>query len=182
MTTSHLDVWEREVGSIEDANLINPAIGVETCVRLKREVAVRVTEGATTLPNAPAGHVFLPLARLRRPPNQAEITAQHIEDMRLFFHSPQGTRVVSFVPAFLPITDSPYAASGENLPEWNINPSYSRIANPNTFIQVPKYHAFKTHNEAAAGILPLTLPDGPAYPVSIFRERYSDSTANCCGS
>jgi hypothetical protein len=126
----YLDVWEREVGSVEDANLVNPAIGVETCVRLKREAAVRVTEGATTLPNAPAGHVFLPLARLRRPPNQAEITVQHIEDMRLFFHSPQGTRVVSFMPAFLPITDSPYAASGEKLPEWNINPSYSRLASP----------------------------------------------------
>lgn len=154
----YVDVWEREVGSVEDANLINPAIGVETCVRLKREVAVRVTEGATTLPNAPAEHVFLPLARLRRPVNQAEITAQHIEDMRPFFHSPQGTRVVSFFPAFLPITDSPYAASGENLPTWHINPSYSRVANAS--ILVPKYHAFKTHEEAAAGILPLTLPDG----------------------
>ena len=41
----YLDVWEREVGSDEDANFINPAIGVETCVRLKREAAVRVAEG-----------------------------------------------------------------------------------------------------------------------------------------
>jgi hypothetical protein len=156
----YLDVWEREVGSIEDESLVHPAIGVETCVRLKRAVAVRVTESATTLPNAPTGHVFLPLARLRRPPNQAEITEQHIEDIRPFFHSPQGTRVVSFFPAFLPITDSPYAASGENLPTWHINPSYSRDTNTNASILVPKYHAFKTHNEAAAGILPLTLPDG----------------------
>ena len=151
-------------------------------MRLKREAAVRVTEGATTLPNAPAGHVFLPLARLRRPPNQAEITVQHIEDMRLFFHSPQGTRVVSFVPSFLPITDSPYAASGEKLPEWNIKPSYSRLASPNTFIQVPKYHAFKTHNEAAAGILPLTLPDRARLSSFYISGTIFDSTANCSGS
>ncbi|NOT56622.1 MAG: hypothetical protein HOP18_18645, partial [Deltaproteobacteria bacterium] len=110
----YLDVWDREVGSAEDANLINPAIGVETSVRLKREAAVRVAEGTTDLPTAPAGHVFLPLARLRRPRNQAQIT--NIEDLRPFFHSSRGTpRVLSFFPAFLPITNSPYAASGENL-------------------------------------------------------------------
>src|SRR5215471_9823706 len=34
---AYLDVWEREVRSTEDANLIHPAIGVETCVRIKRE-------------------------------------------------------------------------------------------------------------------------------------------------
>src|SRR5262245_31600018 len=71
----YLDVWEREVESIEDTNLVNPAIGVETAVRLKREAAVRVVEGVgegtTTLPTAPAGHVFLPLAVLRRPRTQA---------------------------------------------------------------------------------------------------------------
>jgi hypothetical protein len=153
----YLDVWDREVGSVEDANLINPAIGVETCLRLKREAAVRVTEGATTLPtNVPAGHVFFPLALLRRPVGDRQIT--DIKDIRPFFHSPQGTQVVSFFPAFLPITNSPFAASGENLPAWNINPSNSRVAT--TVIVVPKFHAFKTHNEAAAGILPLTLPDG----------------------
>ena len=97
----YLDVWDREVGSVEDANLINPAIGVETCVRLKREAAVRVAEGTTTLPTAPAGHAFLPLALLRRPRNQALIT--NIESIRPFFHSPQGTGVVSFFPAFLPV-------------------------------------------------------------------------------
>ena len=89
----YLDVWDREVGSTEDTNLINPAIGVETCVRLKREAAVRVAEGTTTLPTAPAGHAFLPLALLRRPRNQAEITSQHIENMPTRFFTARGDPV-----------------------------------------------------------------------------------------
>ena len=41
----YLDVWEREVDAEEDENLVNPAIGIETCVRLKQEWCVRVDEG-----------------------------------------------------------------------------------------------------------------------------------------
>jgi hypothetical protein len=39
-----LDVWEREVGALEDKELINDDIGIETAVRLKREWVVRVLE------------------------------------------------------------------------------------------------------------------------------------------
>ena len=98
----YLDVWDREIGSDEDASLINPAIGVETCVRLKREAAVRVAEGTTTLPAAPMGHAFLPLALLRRPRNQAQITS--FENIRPFFHSPQGIGVVCFFRGFCRFT------------------------------------------------------------------------------
>src|SRR2546430_755357 len=59
---AYLDVWKREVRSAEDTTLINPTIGVETCVRLKREAALRVEEGTTLLPSAAAGHIFMPLA------------------------------------------------------------------------------------------------------------------------
>src|SRR4029453_1619815 len=48
----YLDIWEREIGTSEDANLINPAIGIETCVRIKREAGVRVAEGRRLLPGA----------------------------------------------------------------------------------------------------------------------------------
>jgi hypothetical protein len=147
----YLDVWEREVGSAEDANLINPAIGVETSVRLKREAAVRVAEGTTTLPSAPTGHVFLPLALLHRPVNQAAIT--DIEDIRPFFHSPQGTRLVSFFPAFLPLRN-PFPGGDLKLPEWHT--SFARTINR---VIVPKFGAVKMPNEAATGILPLQLPD-----------------------
>src|SRR5262245_47254857 len=63
---AYLDVWEREVGSDEDPNIVNGAIGIETCVRLKRDAALRVAEGTTSLPTAPAGHTFLSLAVLQR--------------------------------------------------------------------------------------------------------------------
>jgi len=147
----YLDVWDREVGSTEDTNLINPAIGVETCVRIKREAAVRVAEGTATLPSAPTGHVFLPLALLHRPVNQAAIT--DIEDIRPFFHSPQGTRLVSFFPAFLPLLN-PFPGGDLKLPEWHT--SFARTINR---VIVPKFVAVKMPNEAATGILPLQLPD-----------------------
>jgi hypothetical protein len=148
----YLDVWEREVESVEDTNLINPAIGVETCIRVKREAAVRVAEGTATLPSAPTGHAFLPLALLRRPVNQAVIS--NIEDIRPFFNSPQGKGVVSFFPAFLPVNTTPFFTT--KLPEWRI--AFSVLSNP-LGMEVPKFRALKAQNEAAAGVLPLLLPD-----------------------
>jgi len=148
----YLDVWDREVGSTEDANLINPAIGVETCVRLKREAAVRVAEGTTTLPSAPAGHVFLPLALLRRPVNQAQITS--IESIRPYLHSSQGTGVMSFFPAFLPV-HSVLSGSPTKLSEWRIAFSSNAPAEG----QSPKFRAVKVEAEGATGVLPLILPD-----------------------
>lgn len=80
--TVYLDVWEREVDSGEDSDLINPAIGLETCVRLKREWAVRVAEGSLSLPAPAAGHSFYAIARLNRAAGSAAITAAQIEDLR----------------------------------------------------------------------------------------------------
>jgi|RhiMethySRZTD1v2_1073278.scaffolds.fasta_scaffold91236_4 hypothetical protein len=152
----YLDVWEREVGSTEDTNLVNPAIGVETAVRLKRDVAVRVAEGTETLPPAPAGHLFLPLAVLRRPRTQAQITAQQIEDRRPLLHSPRGSRETSFLPAFLPVS----LPSGTPYPEWKIK--FTMVFQgpfPAPF-RVPKFHASKSNDVGAFGVLPLILPDG----------------------
>jgi hypothetical protein len=148
----YLDVWDREVGSTEDTNLINPAIGVETCVRLKREAAVRVAEGTAELPTAPAGHAFLPLALLHRPRNQEQIT--NIESIRPFFHSPPGTDIVSFFPAFLPVsTSSSSPPFFTKLPEWHI--SFTTVAFAG---EVPKFRAMKPSSNAATGVLPLILP------------------------
>lgn len=87
----YLDVWEREVNSQEDPNLKNEKIGIETCVRRKREWVVRViegTEGSNTTPalpppSFPLGHAFYPLASIKRQPNHAIITANQITDLRL---------------------------------------------------------------------------------------------------
>lgn len=77
-----LDVWEREINSLEDTDLVNPAIGVETAVRLKREWAVRVAEGQANPPVAPAAHSFYPLARISRTAGTAVIAAGSITDLR----------------------------------------------------------------------------------------------------
>jgi len=79
--TVYLDVWEREVDAEEDyEHLVNPKIGIETCVRLKREWAVRVKEGANEPPTSTADHVFYPLAYLRRKLGVAAI--DDIKDLR----------------------------------------------------------------------------------------------------
>ncbi len=79
----YLDVWEREVDAAEDSNLVNEAIGLETCVRLKREWVVRVAENAPTPPAPPGNHRYYPLARLNRAAGQAAISAAQITDLRL---------------------------------------------------------------------------------------------------
>ncbi|MCP4591529.1 MAG: hypothetical protein GY842_12360, partial [bacterium] len=78
--TVYLDVWEREVDSGEDDQIVNPIIGIETCVRTKREWVVRVAEGATELPGPPPGHVFYPLATLDRKAGQDVIDV--VTDLR----------------------------------------------------------------------------------------------------
>lgn len=79
----YLDAWEREVGAIEDLDLKNPAINIETCFRLKREWVVRVAEGSAVLPaTIPAGHVFYTLATLRRTAGQPIIAVADITDLR----------------------------------------------------------------------------------------------------
>ena len=62
----YLDCFEREVNSAEDTFLVNPAIGIETSVRTKRELVLRVAEGSATLPPPATGHQHMPIAILRR--------------------------------------------------------------------------------------------------------------------
>lgn len=80
--TVYLDVWEREVGALEDPGVVNPAIGIETSVRIRREWVVRVLEGSVTLPKPPAGHVYYELANLVRPAGAADIGGEQITDLR----------------------------------------------------------------------------------------------------
>jgi uncharacterized protein DUF6519 len=83
----YLDVWDREVSSAEDDALVNPAIGVESCVRLRREWTVRVRPGTTQLPvsgngDFRAGHSYLALALLNRQAGVAAIQATALADQR----------------------------------------------------------------------------------------------------
>ena len=131
----YLDIWEREVRSTEDSNLINPAIGVETCVRVKRDLALRVAEGTRTLPAVPAGHSFVPLAELTRSVGQTDITAGQISDLRPKLFNLRGARSLAFAPAFFA------DGSGANPWSFSVSGALCTVAN-------------------GVGLLPLPLPDG----------------------
>lgn len=139
----YLDIFEREVTSVEDATLINGAIGIETSTRLKREVIVRVAQGSTTPPAPPAGHSFLPIALLNR--NAGPLTAGQIQDVKPYA-LPLGAREVAFAP-FL----SPTTFSGSVYGNWALD----IVAYPNQLV-ARKPSAQLT----ALGIMQLPLPDG----------------------
>ncbi|QQM44571.1 hypothetical protein [Streptomyces liliifuscus] len=133
----YLDVWEREVGQAEDGEIVNPVIGVETAVRLKREFTVRVVEGGTALPGAPGGHFFTPLGVLNRAAGGAVIQVGEIEERRPFLDVGPATRYMSLSPVFPAITGNP---------AWEVGSSG------------PKLFARKPAGVSAVGILPLRLP------------------------
>ena len=82
----YLDVWEWEVDSKVDRNLENVAIGVPTCVRLKRAWVVRVREGKE-LPKSGnsdylENHSYYALAKINYDPRNNAITEGNITDLR----------------------------------------------------------------------------------------------------
>jgi hypothetical protein len=86
--TVYLDVWEREVGPEEDAaHLVHPAIGLPTCVRIRREWAVRVRAGSAAVPSPgdadyAAGHGYYALASLQRRGDDDAVLPLDIRDVR----------------------------------------------------------------------------------------------------
>lgn len=82
-----LDVWEREVNAVEDeAHLVNPSIGIETCVRLRREWVVRVRDGSVVPAPGDADHVvghrYYPLATIQRRAGDGAVNPEDITDLR----------------------------------------------------------------------------------------------------
>jgi hypothetical protein len=153
----YLDTWEREVNSTEDSNLINDKIGIETCVRLRREVAIRVVEGGESLPSAPEGHAFMPLALLNRLAGQAQITIDQIQDIRPYIGI-GGTHQVVFSPLFLPLGTTP---------NWQYVPYFFAILT-----------SLALKDEASpnvTGLLPLVLPNRVRL-VSVTVHGYTIST------
>ncbi|MFF4897847.1 DUF6519 domain-containing protein [Streptomyces sp. NPDC001068] len=83
----YLDLWDREVTAAEDDTLVDPLVGVETCVRVRREWTVRVRPGATQAPAAGdtdhlTGHAYLPLARLTRQAATPAVRPAALTDLR----------------------------------------------------------------------------------------------------
>ncbi len=133
--TIYADVWEQEINSVDDPNLINPAIGVETCVRLRRTVAIRVAEGAAAPPAAPAGHVYLPVAQMNRTANIDVISAAMITDLRVIYATAYGQQTLQLFPNLRPVS---------TLTAWTPSVSDSYSPSGSTY---------------AYGILDLPLPD-----------------------
>lgn len=82
----YLDVWERLVTTQEDASLVLPGIGTESCARMKREWCVR-TRAGTALPQLNdgdflAGHSYYLLAVINRPVAGSQIAPADIQDRR----------------------------------------------------------------------------------------------------
>lgn len=81
----YLDTWEEEAGELDDNELVDDRIEIETCVRLKRTWLVRVAitpADLNILKNPPEGHAFYQLARISRKANNKEVTGDMIEDIR----------------------------------------------------------------------------------------------------
>jgi len=84
----YLDVWHEEIASSGenriDDRLVNPAIGVETCLRIERRWLVRVATGVTDLSDIveEADHAYMALAKLQRVSGNERITADQIIDLR----------------------------------------------------------------------------------------------------
>lgn len=82
---AYLDVWNREVDSTEDEQLLDLRIGIETAIRLRREWVVRVAREADyagLYAARPAGHSYYPLARINRSAGVPAINASMLADLR----------------------------------------------------------------------------------------------------
>jgi hypothetical protein len=82
----YVDIWEREVDSTEDTDLVNQIIGVETSVRIKCEWVVRTRMG-TSIPHSGdtdyiLGHSYYALATIIRRAGSPLIKATDIADLR----------------------------------------------------------------------------------------------------
>lgn len=82
----YLQVWFDDINDNEDANIVNPGVGIETCHRTKRSWCVRVSEGGVTPSNSYSdiygfGPRYLELATLSRDDGDATISASDISNV-----------------------------------------------------------------------------------------------------
>lgn len=83
---AYLDVWERLVRTTEDPSLVHPGLGVESCVRLRREWCVRVRSADAPPqsgdPDFLEGHSYAPLAYIIRRAVSGAVNASDVTDLR----------------------------------------------------------------------------------------------------
>jgi hypothetical protein len=157
----YLDVFEREVTSAEDGALINPAIGIETAVRVRREVVVRVALGALDAPPPAANHAHLLLATINR--TAGPITNAQIVDAKPYAPT-LGPRMLSFPPLVAPL---PITNATARVP-WTV------LGNADV---PPRIIARQLANTTAEGVLALALPDGALLTELRLRGRVTTGSA-----
>ncbi len=157
----YLDVFEREVTSAEDGALVNPAIGIETAVRVRREVVLRVALGATAAPAPAANHAHLLLATMNR--TAGPITDAQIVDAKPYAPT-LGPRMLSFPPLVAPL---PVPNATARVP-WTV------AGNPDV---PPRIIARQPANTTAEGVLALALPDGVLLTELRLRGRVTSGSA-----
>jgi hypothetical protein len=162
----YLDVWEREVNSIEDPNLVNPVIGVETAVRSKWAVAVRVNENSLIAANPPAGHMHMRIAILERTTgtaqigtfNPSDLTAT-VVDARQVLALGDSTGLITVPPVFVP---APPVASN-----WVF---FADPAGPH------KIRAYRNSTDMTVGFAMFQAPEGARLTALTVRGRTSHTT------
>lgn len=78
----YIDIAEAEVTAASDANLVNPAIGVETCADVRLSYEVKIAEDTDALPAPASGHVYRELARITKN-GTSDIIAEDEVDLTL---------------------------------------------------------------------------------------------------
>ncbi len=118
----YLDVWEWEVGEIQEQKLfpkqnypnlprlVNQAIGIETCVRIRQEWAVRVRNGTREPqrddPDYQANHSYYALAIITRRRDEPTILSTDIVDIRRKDLSVANMKVPIFAQQGTTVVDS----------------------------------------------------------------------------
>jgi hypothetical protein len=86
IVTVFADVTERIVTAAEEPSLVHPALGTESCARVRREFAIRVRDGAGAPVSGDAdflpGHSYYALATIRRRTGDDLIHAGDVGDLR----------------------------------------------------------------------------------------------------
>src|SRR4051794_36972795 len=139
-----IDVFEREVGSAEDPSIVNTAIGVETAVRLRRELVLRVFEGGQGT-GIPVGHAGFLIAIINRPAGVAAMTQDMIDDV-----APRNPVAVFEDIAVPPILMPAAGATGSTFTPWvtafvGLNIVALKPANASAFGVAPVYFPNTAH-------------------------------------
>ncbi len=75
----YIDLEEKEISPDDDPDIVNPAAGTETTRDLRLEYTIRIANDTSSVPTAPAGHVYRTVARIIKDATSDQILTDEIE-------------------------------------------------------------------------------------------------------